>query len=110
VFVDAISSVVVAKEGKGGMAVANAIGSNVFDVCLCLGIPYFIATVGNIDEIQIKTCNLTANIFTLLGTVVVVAVVLGISRWKLTKQVGGVLLAFYIVFCVWNLVGNKACD
>ena len=35
---------VVAKEGKGGMAVANAIGSNVFDICLGLGIPYFIAT------------------------------------------------------------------
>jgi Ca2+/Na+ antiporter len=101
---------VVAKEGKGGMAVANAIGSNVFDVCLCLGIPYFIATVGNFDEIQIKTCNLTSNIFLLLGTVLIVAIVLCLSRWRLTKRVGGVLLAFYIAFCVWNLVGNKTCD
>ena len=27
------------------MAVANAIGSNVFDILLCLGMPWFIKTV-----------------------------------------------------------------
>ena len=41
---DALGSIVAAKDGMAGMAVSNAIGSNVFDICLGLGIPYFIQT------------------------------------------------------------------
>ena len=34
---DALSGIAVVKEGKGDMAVSNAIGSNVFDILICLG-------------------------------------------------------------------------
>ena len=37
---DALSSVAVAKQGMGDMAIANAIGSNIFDIWLGLGIPW----------------------------------------------------------------------
>lgn len=30
--------------GLGDMAVSNAIGSNVFDILICLGIPWFLET------------------------------------------------------------------
>ena len=30
--------------GHGDMAVSNAIGSNVFDIFVCLGLPWFIKT------------------------------------------------------------------
>ena len=30
--------------GLGDMAVSNAIGSNVFDILVCLGVPWFIET------------------------------------------------------------------
>ena len=36
---DAIGSLLVAKHGQGDMAVSNAIGSNVFDILLGLGLP-----------------------------------------------------------------------
>lgn len=41
---DALSSVAVIKEGFGDMAVSNAVGSNVFDILVCLGLPWFIQT------------------------------------------------------------------
>ena len=41
---DALSGVAVVKEGYGDMAVSNAIGSNVFDILMCLGIPWFLQT------------------------------------------------------------------
>lgn len=41
---DALSSIAVIKEGYGDMAVSNAIGSNVFDILVCLGLPWFIQT------------------------------------------------------------------
>ena len=37
---DALASVLVARDELGGMAVSNAIGSNVFDMLLGLGIPF----------------------------------------------------------------------
>ena len=39
---DALSSVLVARDGYGDMAVSNAIGSNVFDINLGLGLPFII--------------------------------------------------------------------
>merc|ERR1719253_90371 len=39
---DAIGSLIVAKNGQGDMAVSNAIGSNVFDILLGLGIPWML--------------------------------------------------------------------
>jgi Ca2+/Na+ antiporter len=39
---DCFSSLIVAKLGHGDMAVSNAIGSNVFDILICLGLPWFI--------------------------------------------------------------------
>ncbi len=37
---DLISSIVVAKQGRGGMAISNAIGSNIFDILIGLGLPW----------------------------------------------------------------------
>ena len=34
---DCLSGVAVVKEGHGDMAISNAIGSNVFDILMCLG-------------------------------------------------------------------------
>ncbi|XP_014681602.1 PREDICTED: sodium/potassium/calcium exchanger 3-like [Priapulus caudatus] len=39
---DCISSVLVARDGYGDMAVSNAIGSNVFDINLGIGLPFII--------------------------------------------------------------------
>ena len=41
-FQDALSSILVARDGYGDMAVSNAIGSNVFDINLGLGLPFII--------------------------------------------------------------------
>ena len=41
---DCLSGVAVVKEGHGDMAISNAIGSNVFDILMCLGLPWFLKT------------------------------------------------------------------
>ena len=48
---DALSGIAVVKEGHGDMAVSNAIGSNVLDILICLGLPWFLDTaIVNPDE------------------------------------------------------------
>ena len=41
---DAMASVMVARQGQGDMAISNTIGSNVFDICIGLALPWFIQT------------------------------------------------------------------
>ncbi|PIK59304.1 putative sodium/potassium/calcium exchanger 3-like [Apostichopus japonicus] len=41
---DALASVLVARNGFGDMAISNSIGSNIFDILLCLGLPWFLQT------------------------------------------------------------------
>ncbi|KAK9729245.1 Sodium/calcium exchanger protein [Popillia japonica] len=41
---EAVSSVIVANQGHGAMGVSSSIGSNTFDILLCLGIPWLFKT------------------------------------------------------------------
>jgi Ca2+/Na+ antiporter len=42
---EAVSSVIVTCQGYGSMGVSNSIGSNIFDILLCLGLPWLIKTL-----------------------------------------------------------------
>lgn len=42
---EAVSSVIVTNQGQGGMGISNSIGSNTFDILLCLGLPWLVKTL-----------------------------------------------------------------
>lgn len=42
---EAVSSVIVTAQGHGTMGISNSIGSNIFDILLCLGFPWLIKTL-----------------------------------------------------------------
>jgi solute carrier family 24 (sodium/potassium/calcium exchanger), member 4 len=39
---EAVSSVIVTNQGHGAMGISNSIGSNTFDILLCLGLPWLV--------------------------------------------------------------------
>lgn len=39
---EAVSSVIVTNQGHGAMGISNSLGSNTFDILLCLGIPWLV--------------------------------------------------------------------
>lgn len=97
---DAIASLLVVRDGYGDMAISNAVGSNVFDILLCLGLPWFLQTaiVDRSGPIQVYSAGLTYSSLTLLTTVVLLLVLTHINRWRLTKPYGVVLLVIYVLF------------
>ncbi|KAF8773358.1 probable sodium/potassium/calcium exchanger CG1090 isoform X2 [Argiope bruennichi] len=99
---DAISSLIVVREGLGDMAVSNAVGSNVFDILLCLGLPWFLQTavVSPGSHIIVRSRGLTYSTITLLLTVVFLLLATHLNRWRLDKKYGGILLAWYGIFMV----------
>merc|ERR1711959_643224 len=70
---DALGSIAVAREGEGDMAVSNAIGSNVFDICIGLGLPWFLATLieDKPRKIKASTESIVASTLILFAVVVV---------------------------------------
>merc|ERR1719169_118302 len=61
---DCIASIIVAKAGKGDMAVANAVGSNTFDLLLGLGAPWLLRTILN-GPVEVPTEKLGETIIIL---------------------------------------------
>ncbi len=97
---DMISSIIVAKQGRGEMAVANAVGSNIFDILIGLGLPWLIAIVALGQTVHIDTGNIMGSTIALLSTVVLLFMFLSTGR-ILSRKEGWVLLAAYGVFVIW---------
>lgn len=97
---DALSGVAVVKEGHGDMAVSNAIGSNVFDILVCLGLPWFLDTaiVNPGTYVRVRSRGLVYSTFSLFSTVVFLIVASHINGWKLDKKFGIILLVWYFIF------------
>ena len=98
---DLIGSIVVAKQGRGDMAVSNAIGSNVFDILFGLGFPWVLALIFISDSIAVGTANLTASVILLFATVVATLFLLVMRNWKIGHKSGLLLIGMYIAYCVY---------
>lgn len=104
---DAVSSVAVARDGKGDMAVSSSIGSNIFDILTGLPIPWILKT-GIVDTIKtgksgtITICSpyIKFHVLLLLFMVLSVIVSIHIIGWKLNKTLGAFMALLYIIFLV----------
>ncbi|KAA0715306.1 Sodium/potassium/calcium exchanger 5 [Triplophysa tibetana] len=102
---DTIASVMVAREGKGDMAMSNIVGSNVFDM-LCLGLPWFIKTVfvETGSPVEVNSNGLLFMSCTLLLSIVFLFSAVYINGWKLDWKLGVVCLICYILFATLSIL------
>jgi K+-dependent Na+/Ca+ exchanger-like protein len=101
---DLIASIVVAKQGRGSMAVANAIGSNIFDILVGLGLPWLIAMLflGR-PEIAVGTGDLMLSVLILMGTVMILFGFLYTDR-TLSRREGFCLVGLYVAYVLWTVM------
>lgn len=102
-FPDCISSIIVARQGQGSMAVANSIGSNNFDILVGLGIPWFLAGLIYKTPSGVDTSDVTTGVSFMFAVLVVLLIVLRITRWKLNKFLGSILVVLYILYFIFEL-------
>eukprot|EP00992_Anisonema_acinus_P001577 TRINITY_DN10499_c0_g1_i2.p1 TRINITY_DN10499_c0_g1~~TRINITY_DN10499_c0_g1_i2.p1 ORF type:complete len:538 (-),score=115.52 TRINITY_DN10499_c0_g1_i2:21-1634(-) len=101
---DAMSSILVARQGKGNMAVSNAIGSNVFDILLGLGFPWLLSgCVRGLEPLPISTHGLVIYASMLFGVLILFMLLVGLSHWNLKVVHGYILFVIYGLFCVSSL-------
>ena len=105
---DLMSSLDVAKEGRGGMAVANAVGSNTFDLLVGLALPWTIALAFlGLSGIDVGTGDLWISLGILVATTLILFAFLESER-GLSRREGIVLLLLYAVFVLYTLASGTA--
>jgi len=104
---DAIGSIVVAKMGKGDMAVANAVGSNTFDILLGLGGPWLARTLIDGEPIKIEesvTKKLQETVIILALCLVSYIAIVRYHNWTLSKRTGLAMVGVYLMAILWILL------
>mmetsp|Transcript_38021 Transcript_38021/g.61060 ORF Transcript_38021/g.61060 Transcript_38021/m.61060 type:complete len:578 (+) Transcript_38021:187-1920(+) len=103
---DCISSILIAIDGKGDMAVCNALGSNVFDIMFCLGTTFFIQScMRGGAPIDVESGTGFGSLILLLF--ILQAFFNGIlyfSNHVLKRWHGYALCVTYVVFVAWFIV------
>merc|ERR1711936_1318648 len=100
---DLITSVLVAKEGKGDMAVSSSIGSNLFDVTVGLPVPWLLYTAINQKAMDVSSIGMGCSIGMLFVMLLLVFISIIAFSWEMTKPMGCVMLVLYVVFVIVSL-------
>ncbi len=108
---DLLSSVIVAKQGQGDMAVSSSIGSNIFDVAFGLPLPwmtYNIVVVASNCNCWVKvagdTESLMLSLLVLLLMVAAIVVIIHLSNWKMTYNLGYSMFGLYLAYIAFALL------
>ncbi|XP_022108891.1 sodium/potassium/calcium exchanger 3-like isoform X2 [Acanthaster planci] len=102
---DLILSVIAAREGYGDMAISHSIGSNLFDILLGLGLPWFLSSVAvqSGRSVAIHSGGVVYITALLLGNVVAMVLLIRLSGFLLNKKLGLLLILLYAAFLVLSV-------
>jgi len=102
---DTILSVKSAKRGDMDGAVSNAVGSNIFNICMCLGLPMVIYYFINGENLPSDLSNNVGMIYFLIISMIITLIIL-IKKSGIKRKDAHILIATYSVFILYiiNLV------
>ncbi|GAB6026816.1 hypothetical protein CHUAL_013421 [Chamberlinius hualienensis] len=93
------SSVIVCRQGMGNMAISNSVGSNIFDILFCLGLPWLIkAVISDDGYVTIHSVGLVYLSMALLATVGLMYLVVALFKFSLNRKQGATCLVLYALF------------
>ncbi|KAL2077387.1 hypothetical protein ACEWY4_026891 [Coilia grayii] len=106
---DCIASLIVARQGMGDMAVSNSIGSNIFDILLGLGFPWFLRTlvVNYGSVVYINSRGLVYSVILLLASVFLTVLCVHLNHWRLDRRLGLGLMFLYAIFLLCSICFEK---
>jgi Ca2+/Na+ antiporter len=81
---------------------SNSIGSNVFDILVCLGLPWFIENtiIKPFSVINVYSCSTFYSNGILLCSIIMLMVCFTINKWILIKKFGILMIINWIAFTI----------
>ena len=80
------------------MAISNSVGSNTYDILVCLGLPWFIRSLMTSAPVEVEAAGLKYTIIILLACLVFLYGLFIATKFILNKTVGFICLALYLAF------------
>eukprot|EP00924_Labyrinthula_sp_SR-Ha-C_P013123 maker-scaffold_12-snap-gene-10.61-mRNA-1 protein AED:0.01 eAED:0.01 QI:218/1/1/1/0/0/2/63/662 len=99
---DAITSVILTRQGEGDAAVANSIGSNVFDILIGLGFPWLLAGFIYGGSL-VATDDIFLAVIFLFGVLIVLIGALFVTKFQLNQYLGTFLITLYAAYVIFEL-------
>jgi len=102
---EAVSSIIVTNQGHGSMGISSSIGSNTFDILLCLGLPwmiksFFYPTTPGEYWVNINSSGLSYNAISLLSTLLGLYISFACNKFLLDWKIGLTCTIMYIAFLI----------
>lgn len=87
------------------MGISNSIGSNTFDILLCLGLPWliksaFVPLKAGQHWVGINSYGLEYSAISLLGTLLLLYIAFYLNKFRLDRRVGNACLIMYATFLI----------
>eukprot|EP01064_Diplonema_japonicum_P035047 TRINITY_DN745_c0_g1_i3.p1 TRINITY_DN745_c0_g1~~TRINITY_DN745_c0_g1_i3.p1 ORF type:complete len:531 (+),score=103.68 TRINITY_DN745_c0_g1_i3:69-1661(+) len=102
---DLITSVLVARLGRGDMAVSSSIGSNIFDITLGLPLPWFLRSITSSGSpVHVESTSLGPSVGMLILMLISVIASIAVFGWRLDKRLGIICFGLYVVFVTLSLL------
>ena len=102
---DLMSSVIVARQGLGDMAVSSSIGSNIFDITFGLPLPWLIWSLANgFEAFPVNSDSLGFSLTLLIIMLVAVVSIIAQQGWMMTKTLGATMVGLYGLFLLLVLL------
>jgi Ca2+/Na+ antiporter len=110
-----VSSIAVARQGQGTMALCTALSSSTFDVLICLGVPWFIKAmwfhkVNSSASINVHSRRLDDSAIAVMLSTIGFMLFMCAKSFALTKRSGGFLFFIWLFICsamVYNEYATK---
>mmetsp|Transcript_17659 Transcript_17659/g.27765 ORF Transcript_17659/g.27765 Transcript_17659/m.27765 type:complete len:740 (+) Transcript_17659:2196-4415(+) len=100
---DLLSSVIVAKQGHGDMAVSSSIGSNIFDILVGLAVPWLLFNIIYGEPVKVNAEGLEVSLIILLCMLVAIVTIIKLNQWRMTKTLGVSMMVLYVMFVAQDL-------
>lgn len=102
---EVIATSIVAKKGYGEMAISNAVGSNIFNILLGIGLPVYIYNLINGDLTHVGIENVSSSIILMFATLIAVFVILVTHHFKAGKGLGYLMIISYVGYVIATYMG-----
>lgn len=107
---DLVSSIIVAKQGRPGMAINNALGSNIFDILIGLGLPFLLLLLLTSGQVNVSTKDLNLSFLLLMGSIVILTLTFILSKWRSKRLIGYILISLYLLYLISEILCSMGFD
>lgn len=100
-----IASRIAAEKGFGNQAVANVFGSNTFNICVGLGLPWvlYISSVGFQPYHDLESAGIVESILVMFGVLAVFVLLMVSNGFVLVKWHADLFIGLYVVYIAYSI-------